>query len=152
MQYQQEQDYTKKLDAGLWRRLIGYMKPYHKHLIAIMATMAVSALCDKLGNGTHESDVVFKGDVPVSRIGEGDHTVEYTLKSAADKSVWSVVAQYDGNNMLKTFAHDTRTVTAGANTVVTVTVAGAKNLKTKLLIMDPISYAPQCDARIIKNN
>ncbi len=95
---------------------------------------------------------VFKGDVPVSRIGEGDHTVEYTLKSAADKSVWSVVAQYDGNNMLKTFAHDTRTVTAGANTVVTVTVAGAKNLKTKLLIMDPISYAPQCDARIIKNN
>ncbi len=48
MQYQQEQDYTKKLDAGLWRRLIGYMKPYHKHLIAIMATMAVSALCDTL--------------------------------------------------------------------------------------------------------
>ncbi len=48
MQYQQEQDYTKKLDAGLWRRLIGYMKPYHKHLIAIMATMAVSALCDTI--------------------------------------------------------------------------------------------------------
>ena len=44
MQSQQEQDYTKKLDAGLWRRLIGYMKPYHRHLIAIMATMAVSAL------------------------------------------------------------------------------------------------------------
>ena len=48
MQYQQEQDYTKKLDAGLWRRLIGYMKPYHRHLIAIMATMAVSALCDTI--------------------------------------------------------------------------------------------------------
>ena len=48
MQYQQEQDYTKRLDAGLWRRLIGYMKPYHKHLIAIMATMAVSALCDTI--------------------------------------------------------------------------------------------------------
>ena len=48
MQYQQEQDYTKKLDAGLWRRLIGYMKPYHKHLIAIMATMDVSALCDTI--------------------------------------------------------------------------------------------------------
>ena len=48
MQYQQEQDYTKKLDAGLWRRLIGYMKPYHKYLIAIMATMAVSALCDTI--------------------------------------------------------------------------------------------------------
>jgi len=48
MQYQQEQDYTKKLDAGLWRRLVGYMKPYHRHLFAIMATMAVSALCDTL--------------------------------------------------------------------------------------------------------
>ena len=48
MQFQQEQDYTKKLDAGLWRRLIGYMKPYHRHLIAIMATMAVSALCDTI--------------------------------------------------------------------------------------------------------
>ena len=48
MQYQQEQDYTKKLDAGLWRRLIRYMKPYHKYLYAIMATMAVSALCDTI--------------------------------------------------------------------------------------------------------
>lgn len=48
MQFQQEQDYTKKLDAGLWRRLIGYMKPYHKHLLAIMATMSVSALCDTI--------------------------------------------------------------------------------------------------------
>ena len=48
MQHQQEIDYTKKLDAGLWRRLIGYMKPYHKHLLVIMATMAVTALCDAL--------------------------------------------------------------------------------------------------------
>ena len=48
MQQQQEQDYTKRLDAGLWKRLIGYMKPYHKYLFAIMATMAVSALCDTL--------------------------------------------------------------------------------------------------------
>ena len=48
MQHQQEMDYTKKLDAGLWRRLIGYMKPYHKHLLVIMATMAVTALCDAL--------------------------------------------------------------------------------------------------------
>ncbi len=48
MQQIQEQDYTKKLDAGLWRRLIKYMKPYHKYLFAIMATMAVSALCDTL--------------------------------------------------------------------------------------------------------
>ena len=48
MQQIQEQDYTKKLDAGLWRRLIKYMKPYHRHLYGIMATMAVSALCDTL--------------------------------------------------------------------------------------------------------
>ena len=48
MQYQQEKDFTKHLDAGLWRRLIGYMKPYHKHLIAIMVTMAISALCDTI--------------------------------------------------------------------------------------------------------
>ena len=48
MQQQQEKDFTKRLDAGLWRRLIGYMKPYHRHLLLIMATMAVSALCDTL--------------------------------------------------------------------------------------------------------
>ena len=48
MQQQKETDYTKKLDAGLWKRLIGYMKPYHRHLLGIMATMAVSALCDTL--------------------------------------------------------------------------------------------------------
>ena len=48
MQQQQEVDFTQKLDAGLWRRLIGYMKPYHKHLFAIMGTMAVSAVCDTL--------------------------------------------------------------------------------------------------------
>ncbi len=48
MQLQQETDYTKKLDAGLWRRLVRYMKPYHGYLYAIMATMAVSALCDTI--------------------------------------------------------------------------------------------------------
>lgn len=48
MQQAQEKDFTKRLDAGLWRRLIGYMKPYHKYLYAIMATMAVSALCDAI--------------------------------------------------------------------------------------------------------
>ena len=48
MQLQQEMDYTKRLDAGLWRKLIRYMKPYHGYLYAIMATMAVSALCDTI--------------------------------------------------------------------------------------------------------
>ena len=45
---QQEVDYTKRLDAGLWRRLLGYMRPYYKYLFAIMGTMAVSALCDTI--------------------------------------------------------------------------------------------------------
>ena len=44
----QTPDATKKLNAGLWRRLIRYLKPFHKNLIAIMATMAMSALCDAL--------------------------------------------------------------------------------------------------------
>ncbi len=48
MQQAQEKDFTKRLDAGLWRRLIRYMKPYHRHLYAIMGTMAISALCDTI--------------------------------------------------------------------------------------------------------
>ena len=48
MQQAQERDFTKRLDAGLWRRLIRYMKPYHKYLYAIMGTMAISALCDAI--------------------------------------------------------------------------------------------------------
>ncbi|MBE5807863.1 MAG: ABC transporter ATP-binding protein [Clostridiales bacterium] len=48
MQQQQEIDFTKRLDAGLWRRLIGYMKPFHKYLFAIMGTMALSAACDAI--------------------------------------------------------------------------------------------------------
>ena len=48
MQQQQEKDFTKRFDAGLWVRLIRYMKPYHKHLIGIMATMLVSAACDTI--------------------------------------------------------------------------------------------------------
>ena len=48
MQRQQEQDFTKRFDAGLWFRLVGYMKPYHKHLFAIAATMMVSAALDMI--------------------------------------------------------------------------------------------------------
>ncbi len=46
MQQQQEQDYTKRFDASLWKRLIAYMKPYHKHLIGVMIAMCISAVCD----------------------------------------------------------------------------------------------------------
>ena len=48
MQQQQEKDYTKRFDAGLWWRLVGYMKPYHKHLIFITLTMCISAACDTI--------------------------------------------------------------------------------------------------------
>ena len=48
MQQQQEKDFTKRFDFGLWFRLIGYMKPYHKHLIGIMAIMVVNAFCDTI--------------------------------------------------------------------------------------------------------
>ena len=43
-----ETDSTRRLNAGLWRRLIGFMKPYHRHLIGIMGIMGMSALCDTL--------------------------------------------------------------------------------------------------------
>jgi len=46
MQQQQEKDYTKRFDPGLWWRLIRYLKPYHKHLIGIALTMLISAACD----------------------------------------------------------------------------------------------------------
>lgn len=48
MQQQQEKDFTKHFDAGLWRRLIGYMKPYHRHLLGIALTMLISAACDTI--------------------------------------------------------------------------------------------------------
>ena len=48
MQGQQERDFTKRFDIGLWKRLIGYIKPFHKYLIIIMVTMLISAACDTI--------------------------------------------------------------------------------------------------------
>lgn len=48
MQQQQEQDFTKRFDANLWWHLIGYMKPYHKHLLATAIAMIISAACDTI--------------------------------------------------------------------------------------------------------
>ena len=71
MQQAQEKDFTKRLDAGLWRRLIRYMKPYHKYLFAIMATMAFSALCDTIFPLlTREAiDRFISGGAPGSQVG-----------------------------------------------------------------------------------
>ena len=38
MQSFQEQDYTKRFDLSLWRKLIKVAKPYHKNLIAVSYT------------------------------------------------------------------------------------------------------------------
>ncbi len=46
MQSQHEQDYTKRLDAGLWVRVLGHVKPFHPHLIGIIALMIVCAAMD----------------------------------------------------------------------------------------------------------
>ena len=43
MQYQEEQDYTKRFDLGVWKRLLFYAKPFYRHLIAITVTMLLCA-------------------------------------------------------------------------------------------------------------
>ncbi|HML46883.1 MAG TPA: ABC transporter ATP-binding protein [Clostridia bacterium] len=46
MQYHEEQDYTKSFDVGLWKRLLGYARPFHKHLAGVCALMLLLAACD----------------------------------------------------------------------------------------------------------
>lgn len=46
MQYQEEQDYTKRFDIDIWKKLVRYAKPYHKHLVAIVLIMLLTAVCD----------------------------------------------------------------------------------------------------------
>lgn len=46
MQAFEEKDYTDKFDVSLWRRLLRYAKPYHKHLIGVAVMMALCALLD----------------------------------------------------------------------------------------------------------
>ena len=42
----EEQEYTKRLDFGLWRKLLGYARPYRKHLIGLAIVMVGVALLD----------------------------------------------------------------------------------------------------------
>ena len=46
MQYQEEQDYTKRFDIGIWKKLLHYAKPFYKHLIAILLIMCVTGVLD----------------------------------------------------------------------------------------------------------
>ena len=46
MQYQDEYDYSKRFDRGVWKKILRIAKPYHKHLIAIIVLMSITAVFD----------------------------------------------------------------------------------------------------------
>ncbi|MGI6239959.1 MAG: ABC transporter transmembrane domain-containing protein, partial [Christensenellales bacterium] len=46
MQFHEEQDYTKRFDIGIWKKLVRYARPFHKHLVAIILIMLVTAAID----------------------------------------------------------------------------------------------------------
>ncbi len=48
MQSFQEEDYTKRIDMSLWKKIIRLAKPYHKNLLMTMVLMGVCALLDVL--------------------------------------------------------------------------------------------------------
>ena len=48
MQYEEEQDYTKKLNTGTWRKILRLAQPFHRHMFAIIAIMTAAAAFDIL--------------------------------------------------------------------------------------------------------
>ena len=46
MQSFQEEDYTKRFDLSLWKKIIHLAKPYHKNLLMTMLYMAICAVLD----------------------------------------------------------------------------------------------------------
>ena len=46
MQAFQEEDYTKRFDLNLWKKLLHIAKPFHKNLYLVGALMAISAILD----------------------------------------------------------------------------------------------------------
>jgi len=46
MQSFQEEDYTKRFDLSLWKKIIRLAKPYHKNLLLTMIYMAICAVMD----------------------------------------------------------------------------------------------------------
>ncbi len=46
MQQFEEQDFTKRFDLSLWRKILRYAKDYHKDLYRLAGDMAISAGCD----------------------------------------------------------------------------------------------------------
>ena len=46
MQFQEEQDYNKRFDLNLWKRLLYYARPFYKYLVGVALCMMCSALMD----------------------------------------------------------------------------------------------------------
>ncbi len=46
MQYNEEFDYTKRFDVGVWKKILRLAKPFHKRLYLILAVMSVTASFD----------------------------------------------------------------------------------------------------------
>ena len=46
MQSFQEEDYTKRFDLSLWKKIIRLAKPYHKNLLLTMMYMGICAVMD----------------------------------------------------------------------------------------------------------
>ncbi len=46
MQFQEEQDYTKKFDFSLWKRLLKYARPYYNFLFLLCVCMVINAIVD----------------------------------------------------------------------------------------------------------
>ena len=46
MQSFQEEDYTKRFDLSLWKKIIHLAKPYHKNLLLTMIYMALCSVID----------------------------------------------------------------------------------------------------------
>ena len=48
MEFNQEQEYTKKLDLGIWKKIFFYARPFYKNVIYLALFMAGLAACDVL--------------------------------------------------------------------------------------------------------
>ena len=44
----EEQEYTKKIDFSLWKKLLNYAKPHRKQLTVLIVTMVLMATTDAL--------------------------------------------------------------------------------------------------------
>ena len=78
MQFQEEQDYNKRFDASLWKKLLIYAKPFHKHLVFICLLMLVSAYLDvQVPLLTKEAIDVFIKNKTLN--GFGNFAIRYSL-------------------------------------------------------------------------